>query len=149
MAFITKVLAQHRQPINQCCQLDGFPAQLGCFFRCVAGNFLLLRIAVYWVSFIKVHGFLGLFLLNNFSIIEYSFCRFCWGSENCFDLKQCDAGFLVRFCSLDVRTNIPSLEITWSFVCDRIGNSVDRILTGQEGGLLWSHHTRGASSQEV
>jgi len=38
----------------QCCQLGGFLAQMGCFFRCVAGNFLLLRVAVVWASFIKV-----------------------------------------------------------------------------------------------
>ena len=126
-----------------------FSRTIGLFFRCVAGNFLLLRVAFSWASFIKVHAFFGLLLLNNFSVIEYSFSRFYWSSENCFDLKQCDAIFLVRFCSLDVRTNITSLEITWSIVCDRMGNSVDHILTGQGGGLLWSHHTRGGSSQAI
>ena len=133
----------------QCCQLGGFPSQLGCFFRWVAGNILLLRVAVFLQVLSKFMRFFGLFLLNNFSITECSFCRFCWDSENCFDFKQCDAGFVVRLCSLAVRTIIPSLEITWSFVCDRMGDSVDRILTGQGGGLLWSHHTRVGSSQEV
>jgi len=41
----------------QCCQLGGFPSQLGCFFRWVAGNILLLRVAVFLASFIKVHAF--------------------------------------------------------------------------------------------
>jgi len=37
------------------------------------------------------------------------------------------AVFLVRFCSLDVRSNRSSLKITWSYVCDRMVNSIDRI----------------------
>jgi len=47
--------------VNQCCQLGGFPAQLGCFFRCVAGFFLLLRVAFFWASLIRMHAVFGLF----------------------------------------------------------------------------------------
>jgi len=61
---------------QQCCQLDGFPAQLGCFFRCVGGNFLLLRVAVFWAGFIKVHaGFWAVFA-KDFSIRGIVFLNF-------------------------------------------------------------------------
>jgi len=127
-----------------------FSLKIGLFFSLCHGKFSTVAGCGFFGQVLsKFMRFFGLLLLNKFSIIEYSFCRFCWGSENCFDFKQCDAGFVVRFCSLDLRTIIPSREITWSFVCDLMGNSVVRILTGQGDGLLWSHHTRGRSSQEV
>jgi len=56
--------------------LGGFPAQLGCFFRCVAGNFLLLRVAFFWASFIKVHAVLWVVFAKYFSIKEYVFVDF-------------------------------------------------------------------------
>jgi len=36
--------------------LGGFPAQSGCFFSLRCGTFLLLRVAFFWASFIKVHA---------------------------------------------------------------------------------------------
>ena len=142
--------ARHEALLQAVLPVGRFSRTIGLFFfRWVAGNFLLLQVAVFVLVLSKFMRFYGLFLLNNCSIIEYSVCRFCWGSENCFDLKQSHAVFLDPFCSLDVRTNEPSVEITWSFLCDRMGNNVDRILTGRRGGLQWSHHTRGGSSQEV
>ena len=50
----------------QCCQLGGFPAQLGWFCCCVAGFFLLLRVAVVWASFSEMHAVFGLFFRKIF-----------------------------------------------------------------------------------
>jgi len=52
--------------VLQCCQLGGFPAQLGCFFRCVAGFYFLLGVAFFWASLIKLHAVFGLFFRKNF-----------------------------------------------------------------------------------
>ena len=125
-----------------------FPHNWAVFFGCVAVNFLLLRFAVFGLLLSKFVRFFGLFLLNNFSIKEYSFCQFCWGSEICFDLKQCFAGFLVRFCSLGVRTNISSLGKTWSFVwlCDRMGNSGDLISFWLDKGLVCCAHIQSITA---
>ena len=53
-----------------------FSRTIGLVFRCVAGNFLLLRVAFFWAVFAKYFG-----------TKKYNFCRFCCGSEICFDLK--------------------------------------------------------------
>jgi len=71
---------------EQCCQLDGFPAQLGWLFRCVAGFFLLLRFCglVLW----KCMRFYGLFFRKIFlskSIVFVNFAkvvRFVFSSSN-------------------------------------------------------------------
>ena len=67
--------------LNQCCQLAGSPAQLGCYFRGHAGNILVLRFSAVWVSCIKVHALFGLFLLNIFlseSIVFLNFAEVVW-----------------------------------------------------------------------
>ena len=43
-----------------------FSRTIGLFFSLRCGKFLLLRVAFFWASFIKVHAFFGLFLLNIF-----------------------------------------------------------------------------------
>ena len=60
----------------QCCQLGGFPSQLGCFFRCVAGNFCCCGLRFFGQVLSKFMRCFGLFLLNNFSITECSFVDF-------------------------------------------------------------------------
>jgi len=59
------------EPVHQCCQLGGFPTQLGCFFSCVAGNVLLLRVAFFGQGLSKYMRFFGLFLLNIVFISAY------------------------------------------------------------------------------
>jgi len=66
----------------QCCRLGGFPAQLGCFFRCVVGFFLLLWIALFWAIklhalfwAIKLHAVFWAGFSEDFSIKEYTICQ--------------------------------------------------------------------------
>jgi len=63
--------------LHQCCQLGGFPAQLGWFLRSVAGFFLLLRVAVFWPGFIKMLAVFWASFSKDFSVKEYSFYQFC------------------------------------------------------------------------
>jgi len=52
---------------EQCCQMGSFPAQLGYFFRCTAGNFLLLRVAALFGRVLsKCMRYFGLFLRKIF-----------------------------------------------------------------------------------
>jgi len=95
-----------------------FSHTIGLFVYCVAGNFLLLRVALLWDSFIKVYAVFGLFWRNIFlskSIVFVNLAEVAW-----FVLTWSDviAAFFVRFCSLDARSNRSSLEITWSRACD-------------------------------
>jgi len=48
------------------CPLGGFLVQLGCFFRCVARNYLLLRVAFFGLVLSKCMQFFGLFLRKIF-----------------------------------------------------------------------------------
>jgi len=55
-----------------------FSRTIGLYFHCVAGNFLLLRVAFFWDSFIKVHAVFGLFSRNIFlsrSIVFVNFAK--------------------------------------------------------------------------
>ena len=59
----------------------GFPHNWAVFFRCVAGLFVLLRVALFWASFIKMHAVFWAVVSKDFPIKEYSFCQFCCVSE--------------------------------------------------------------------
>jgi len=55
--------------------LGGFPTHLGWSFRCVAENFLLLRVAFFRASFIEVHACWAVFA-KDFSIKSIGFVIF-------------------------------------------------------------------------
>jgi len=62
------------------CSVDSwrFSRTSGLFFYCAARNFLLMRLAFFWASFIKVHAVFGLFSRKIFlskSIVFVNFAK--------------------------------------------------------------------------
>jgi len=63
-------------PLQQCCQLNGFPHNWAVFFVAMR-DFFTVAGCVFWVSFIKMHAVFWAVFSKDYSIKEYSFCQFC------------------------------------------------------------------------
>jgi len=116
----------------------GFYVPLRDFFCCCGLRFFGLVLSkclrFFGLVFRKIFLSKSIVFINSAEIVRFVFT---WSNVI--------AGFLVRFCSLDVRSNISSFEITWSCVwshgqqCWLLISSRLKFV-GKDMVLLWSHH---------